>query len=342
MRIITFGEIMLRLKSPGQERLFQSPLFEASFGGSEANVAVALARFGLDAAFVTLLPDNQIGKECARTLRYHGVDTSSLRYKKGRLGIYFFENGAAQRPSNVIYDREGAVITLIDEKDLNWKNIFSGASWFHVSGITPALSKQAADATLLAVQEARNAGLTVSFDLNFRAKLWNYGEPAQKRMRQLAEYADILIGNEEDYQKSLGIAGPQGADSGIIDSEAYLLMCRQALQEFPHCRYAAVTLRESFSADHNAWSALLVSREGFWKSRRYDIADIVDRVGAGDSFSASLICGLIERANDPQQALEFATAASCLKHSIPGDFAVLEKTEVEKLMAGNASGRVQR
>lgn len=342
MRIITFGEIMLRLKPPGQERFFQSPLFEASFGGSEANVAVALARFGLNAAFATILPDNQIGKECARVLRYHGVDTSFLTYKKGRLGIYFFENGAAQRPSNVIYDREGAVIAAIDEKDLNWKNIFSDASWFHVSGITPALSKQAADATLLAVQEAHNAGLTVSFDLNFRAKLWNYGEPAQKRMRQIAEYADILIGNEEDYQKSLGIAGPASAESGTIDSDAYLRMCRHSLEEFPNSRYAAVTLRESFSADHNAWSAILVSREGFWKSRRYDIADIIDRVGAGDSFAAGLIYGLLAYSNDPGRALEFATAASCLKHSIPGDFAILEKAEVEKLMSGNVSGRVQR
>lgn len=342
MRIITFGEIMLRLKSPGQERLFQSPLFEASFGGSEANVAVALARFGFSAAFVTLLPDNTIGKECERVLRYHGVDTSWIRYKKGRMGIYFFENGAAQRPSNVIYDREGSALSLVTKEDVNWTDVFSGSSWFHISGITPALSKNAADESLRALQKARESGLMVSFDLNYRAKLWNYGEPAQTRMRELAAHADILIGNEEDYQKSLGIAGPDTAEEGIIDSEAYVRMCRQALQEFPQSRFAAVTLRESFSADHNAWSALLVSREGFWKSRRYDIADIVDRVGAGDSFSAGLIWGLIEFANNPQHAIEFATAASCLKHSIPGDFALLEKAEVEKLMKGNASGRVQR
>ncbi|MFA5851775.1 MAG: sugar kinase [Spirochaetales bacterium] len=341
MNVVTFGEIMLRLKSPGQERLFQFPHLEATFGGSEANVAVALARMGMAASFATVLPDNQIGRECMRELRFHGVDVSLIKSKPGRMGIYFFENGANQRPSNVIYDRAGSALAEIEPGDIDWVKAFSGSSWFHISGITPAVSRKAADASIAAAKAAREAGLTVSFDLNFRAKLWNYGAKAKDVMSEIAGYADVLIGNEEDYQKSLGIEGPKGAVDGRIDTEGYAAMCARALANFPSARYAAVTLRESHSADSNDWSAMLASREGAIVSRRYAIFDIVDRVGAGDSFSAGLIYGLIQY-GEPKQALEYAVALSCLKHSISGDFALIEPGEVQKLMGGDASGRVQR
>jgi len=347
MNVVTFGEIMLRLKSPGQERLFQSPLMEATFGGSEANVAVALARMGQPASFATVLPDNQIGRECVRELRYHGVDVSLIKSKPGRMGIYFFENGANQRPSNVIYDRAGSAVAEIEPGDIDWAEAFAGAGWFHLSGITPAISRKSADASIAAAKAARAAGLTVSFDLNFRAKLWKYGAKAQDVMSEIAAYADVLIGNEEDYQKSLGIEGP--ASAGAIDTAEYSAMCARALAKFPAAKYAAVTLRESHSADSNDWSAMLtsrlrereVARESAIVSRRYAITDIVDRVGAGDSFSAGLIYGLIQY-GEPRQALEYAVALSCLKHSMSGDFALIEPGEVQKLMGGDASGRVQR
>lgn len=341
MNVVTFGEIMLRLKSPGQERLFQSPVMEATFGGSEANVAVALARMGLPAAFATVLPDNQIGRECLRELRYHGVNVSLVKSKPGRMGIYFFENGANQRPSNVIYDRANSAIAEIDPGDIDWPKAFSGAGWFHVSGITPAISRKAADESIAAAKAAKEAGLTVSFDLNFRAKLWNYGAKAKEVMSEIAVYADVLIGNEEDYQKSLGIEGPKEAADGRIDTDEYADMCARALAKFPAARYAAVTLRESHSADSNDWSAMLASHDGALVSKRYSITDIVDRVGAGDSFSAGLIYGLIQY-KEPRKALEYAVALSCLKHSISGDFALVEPGEAQKLMGGDSSGRVQR
>lgn len=341
MNVVTFGEIMLRLKSPGQERLFQSPLLEATFGGSEGNVAVALARSGLAARFLTVLPDNQIGRECLRRLRGEGVDVSRIALKPGRMGIYFFENGANQRASNVIYDRAGSALAEIEAGDIDWAAAFEGQSWYHLSGITPAVSRKCADACIASAAAARSAGLTVSFDLNFRAKLWNYGAKAKDVMSEIAGYADVLIGNEEDYQKSLGIEGPKVSGDGGIEVEEYSALCARALAEFPEARYAAVTLRESRSADSNDWSALLASREGSFVSRKYAITDIVDRVGAGDSFSAGLIYGLI-RLGNPKDALEYAAALSCLKHSIPGDLALIEPGEVEKLLSGNASGRVQR
>lgn len=341
MKVATFGEIMLRLKSPGQERLFQSPVLEATFGGSEGNVAVALARSGMEAKFITVLPDNQIGRECIRQIRGHGVDVSGIKPKPGRIGIYFFENGANQRPSNVIYDRAGSCIAEIEAGDIDWDKAFEGCGWFHISGITPAISRKSADASIASAKAAKNAGLAVSFDLNFRAKLWNYGAKAQDVMSEIAGYADLLIGNEEDYQKSLGLEGPKGAQEGKIDIEEYAAMCQRALAKFPQASRAAVTLRESFSADSNNWSAMLATRERTFVSRKYAITDIVDRVGAGDSFSAGLIYGLANYP-DPQDALEYAVALSCLKHSIPGDLALVEPGEARKLMEGNASGRVQR
>jgi 2-dehydro-3-deoxygluconokinase len=318
---------------------------EATFGGSEGNVAVALARLGQPAAFATVLPDNQIGKECLRELRYHGVDVSLIATKPGRMGIYFFENGANQRPSNVIYDRAGSTIAEIEAGDIDWTEAFKGAGWFHLSGITPAISRKAADASIASAKAAKAAGLTVSFDLNFRAKLWKYGAKAKDVMSEIAAFADVLIGNEEDYQKSLDIEGPHNAADGTIDTDEYSAMCARTLERFQSARYAAVTLRASHSADSNDWSAMLASRdsarEGAFVSRRYAISDIVDRVGAGDSFSAGLIYGLIKY-GEPKQALEYAVALSCLKHSISGDFALVEPGEAEKLMGGDTSGRVQR
>lgn len=340
MSVATFGEIMLRLKSPGQERLFQTPFFEATFGGSEGNVAVALSRLGLPARFITLLPDNQIGKECLRELRGHGVDVSAIRLKKGRMGIYFFENGANQRPSNVIYDRADSALWKIAPGDIDWDKALDGQKWFHVSGITPALSRGCADEAIRAARTAAGKGMTVSFDLNYRAKLWNYGVEAKVIMSEIAQYADVLIGNEEDYQKSLGVEGP-AAVGGKVDVDAYEAMCQRTLLRFPKAKMAAVTLRESFSADTNDWSAMLVTRDERFVSRKYHIADIVDRVGAGDSFSAGLIYGLFME-KGPAGALEYAVALSCLKHSISGDLALIEEGEVEKLLGGNASGRVQR
>jgi 2-dehydro-3-deoxygluconokinase len=340
MSVATFGEIMLRLKSLGQERLFQSPMLEATFGGSEANVAVALSRLGVSARFISILPENQIGKECMRELLSHGVDVSSIKLKKGRIGIYFFENGANQRSSNVIYDRENSTLSKISSEDIDWAVAFAGLTWFHVSGITPAVSKDCAEETIRAVRTAKEKGLTISLDLNYRAKLWNYGADARIVMSEIAQYADVLIGNEEDYQKSLGIEGPS-AIGKEIDVDAYQTMCERALSRFPNAKMAAVTLRESFSADCNDWSGILVTRGQRFVSRKYHIADIVDRVGAGDSFSAGLIYGLLTL-KDPRAALEYAVALSCLKHSIPGDFALIEKGEVEKLLGGDSSGRVQR
>ncbi len=342
MKVVSFGEVMLRLKSPGFERLFQSPSFEATFGGSEGNVAVALARLGTPASFATVLPDNQIGRECVRELRYHGVDVSLIAMKKGRMGIYFFENGSNQRPSNVIYDRAGSAIAEIEPGDIDWKKAFEGAGWFHISGITPAISRKAADASIAAVKAAAEADMKISFDLNFRAKLWNYGAKAQDVMGEIASYAHVLIGNEEDYQKSLGLEGPKLSEEGSIETSEYAAMCDRALARYPRTEYAAVTLRESRSADSNGWSAMLANRKAALISRKYSITDIVDRVGAGDSFSAGLIYGLINFKDDAQKALEHAVALSCLKHTISGDFALVEPGEAQKLMGGDASGRVQR
>jgi len=341
MRVTTFGEVMLRLKSPGQERLFQSPVLEATFGGSEANVAVALARLDMEARFLTVLPESQIGRECLRQLRGQGVDLGFVAVKPGRMGIYFFENGANQRPSNVIYDRAGSALAEIAAGDIDWDEAFKGQDWFHLSGITPAVSKACADASMAAAAAAKKAGLKVSFDLNYRAKLWNYGAKAKDVMGAIANFADVLIGNEEDYQKSLGIEGPKEAGSGKLDLGEYEAMCAHALAAFPNSTRAAVTLRESRSADSNDWSAMLASRRETLVSRKYAIHDIVDRVGAGDSFSAGLIYGMGTCGSD-QEALEFAVALSCLKHSIPGDLALVELGEVKKLLEGGATGRVQR
>ena len=340
-RVITFGEIMLRLKSPGHERLLQSPCLEATFGGAESNVAVSLVAFGVDAAFVTALPANAIGDSAVGELRRFGVDVGRIRRTGDRVGIYFLETGAAQRPSKVVYDRAGASLASSRPGDFDWAAIFSGASWFHISGITPAVSATGAELALEAVRAARSAGVTVSCDYNYRANLWKYGKTAQEIMRELVKHVQIGIANEEDCQKSLGIASTADAHSGALDTQTYRRLAERVLEEFPNLEKQVITLRESKSADHNGWAACLHNRRDFLVSRRYDITDIVDRVGSGDAFAAGIIYGLLALKDD-QKALEFAVAAGCLKHSVPGDFNLIGRDEVEKLVAGDASGRVQR
>jgi len=338
---ITFGEIMLRLKSPQHQRFFQSPMLEATFGGGEANVAVSLANYGLDAGFVTALPGNDIGENAIRELRRFGVDTSGVRRSGSRIGIYFLETGSNQRPSKVVYDRAGSSICEAAPGDFDWDAVLTGGKWFHITGITPALSQSAADLSLQACQAAKKAGLTVSCDFNYRGKLWKYGKSAPEVMTDLVKYVDVGIANEEDCQKSLGIHADVDVGSGELDTRKYEALTTKVLEAFPDMTTIAVTLRESRSADRNGWSACLRDADGFRLSRQYEITDIVDRVGGGDSFASGLIYGLNAYA-DRQQSLEFAVAASCLKHSIEGDFNRVSVAEVENLMGGDASGRVQR
>jgi len=338
---ISFGEIMLRLKSPAHERFLQSPQFEATFGGGEANVAVSLANYGLNAGFVSAIPANDIGEAALGELRRYGVDTSSVIRRGERLGIYFLENGSNQRPSKVIYDRANSSICDAQPGDFDWVSILSGAKWFHITGITPALSKSAADLSLQACKVAKELGLKVSCDFNYRGKLWKYGKSAPEVMRELVRYVDIGIANEEDCQKCLDIHVDIDVHSGELDTSKYEALTSKVLETFPNMSAIAVTLRESRSADRNGWSACLRDASKFYLSKHYEINDIVDRVGGGDSFASGLICGL-NTFSDTQQALEFAVAASCLKHSIQGDFNRVSVAEVKNLVGGDASGRVQR
>ena len=341
-KYVTFGEIMLRLKSPEHERFFQSPVLEATFGGGEANVAVSLATFGEKAVFVTALPKNAIGEAAVAELRKHGVDTQYIKMTdNGRVGIYYLETGANQRPSLVVYDREASSVALSKPSDYDFKAIMDGAAWFHVTGITPAVSRSCADCALEAMKAAKAAGATVSIDLNYRKKLWKYGKNAPEVMRELTKYADVVIANEEDIQKCLGIELDQDVTSGKLDKEAYRLLTDKVKDQFPNVKQVAVTLRESKSADHNGWSAALNGKTGFYLSRHYEITDIIDRVGGGDSFSAGIIFGLSQYESE-EYALNFAVAASALKHTIPGDFNLTRKSEVEALCKGDGSGRVQR
>ena len=338
---VSFGEIMLRLKSPGHERFFQSPNLQATFGGGEANVAVALAGFGLDSSFVTALPANDIGDAAIRELRGFGVDTGGIVRSGHRVGIYFLEAGANQRPSKVIYDRADSSICEAAPGDFDWQRIFSGATWFHITGITPALSQSAADLSLEAVRAAKKNNVTVSCDFNFRGKLWQYGRAAPQVMSELVRLIDVGIANEEDCQKSLGVSVEVEVESGELDIGKYEALSEKMMSIYPNLSVMAITLRESRSADQNGWSACLRDKTGFHISRHYEIADIIDRVGGGDSFASALIYGL-NAYTDRQKALEFAVAASCLKHSIPGDFNRVSIDEVKKLLAGDVSGRVQR
>ena len=342
-KVITFGEIMLRLKSPSYERFFQSPVLEATFGGGEANVAVSLANYGMDASFVTVLPKNDIADACIRELRGFGVDTSKIVRKDGRLGIYYLETGAVQRPSKVIYDRAGSAIAEAKAGDIDWKSVFDGATWFHLTGITPAISQGAADLSLEAVKAAKEMGVHVSCDLNYRKNLWKYGKRADEVMTELVKYVDTVIANEEDFQKSLGLSAESASavQEGQIDVELYKKIASSAMAKYPNIKRVAITLRESKSANHNDWSACLYNGKEFFLSRKYSITDIVDRVGGGDSFGGGLIYGLNTYGSE-KEALEFAVAASCLKHTIPGDYNRVTVAEVESLMKGSGTGRVQR
>lgn len=341
-KIVTFGEIMLRLKSPEHERFFQSPLLEATFGGGEANVAVSLAILGEHAKFVTALPKNAIGECALSEVRKHGVDVSSINMVEGgRLGIYYLETGADQRPSLVVYDRADSCIANAKPEDFDFDAIMEGADWFHVTGITPAVSQNCADCALLAMKAAKKAGAKVSIDLNFRKKLWKYGKQAPEVMRELTKYTDVVIANEEDIQKCLGISAPVDVTSGKIDADVYKVLTDEVKAQFPNVTHVAVSLRESKSADRNGWSAALNGQHGFYHSRHYEMNDIVDRVGGGDSFAAGVIYGLLNY-SDEEYALNFAVAASALKHTIPGDFNLTRLSEVESLCKGDGSGRVQR
>lgn len=341
MKVLTFGEIMLRLKSPGLERFFQSPVLEATFGGGEANVAVSLANYGMDACCLTVLPDNAIGDACVQELRRFGVDTSRIKRGNGRMGIYYLETGANQRPSKVVYDREWSSIAQAGPGAFDWDEAFEGIGWFHITGITPAISQSAMELSLESVKEAKKRGITVSCDLNFRKNLWKYGKSAPEVMGELARYVDVAIANEEDCQKALGVTVDVRVESGELDRAKYEELSRKVLKAYPNMKMIAITLRESHSADWNSWAACLNDGEHFYASRKYEIRNIVDRVGGGDSFAGGLIYGL-NHYKDQKQALEFAVAASCLKHSVPGDFNRVSADEVEKLAGGDGSGRVQR
>ena len=340
-KFLTFGELMLRLKSPGRERLMQSPSLEATFGGGEANVAVSLANYGLDAEFLSVIPSNAIGDAAVGELRRFNVGTDKIIRTEGRMGIYYLETGANQRPSKVIYDRAYSAISLFKPEGYDWDSIYDNVMWLHISGITPAISEETKDASIMAVKEAKKRGVTVSIDLNYRKNLWKYGVEAKDVMCVMTQYADIIIANEEDCQKSLGLECKSNVEGGKLDNEDYRNLSNTLLEKYPNVKKVAITLRESKSADINFWAAALNNGTDFIVSRKYEMYDIVDRVGGGDSFAGGLIYGL-NVLGDDKQALEFAVAASCLKHSIDGDFNRVTVDEVMKLAKGDGSGRVQR
>ncbi len=338
-KVVTFGEIMLRLSPPDYLRFVQTDTYNATFGGAEANVSVALANYGLDSYFVTALPDHEIGQSVINSLRQYGVNTSFILREGKRVGIYFVETGASQRPSKVIYDRAHSAISELQPGTIDWNPIFEGATWFHWSGITPAISNSAAEVTQEALKAAKEHNVTVSVDLNYRKKLWSK-EKAQHVMKGLMQYVDIAIGNEEDAECVFGIkAGKSDVSAGELDVEAYKSVAQQMIDQF-NLKKAAITLRESISASDNNWSACLHTGDDFLLSKKYKI-HIVDRVGGGDSFASGLIYGLMSGKSD-RDALEFGVAASCLKQTIPGDYNLVSVMEVELLSGGDQSGRVQR
>ncbi len=341
-KVVTFGEMMLRLSPPGFLRFEQTGSFDATFGGGEGNVAVSLAQFGIPVDYVTRLPKNEIANSCLAHLRYWGVNVDKVVRGGERMGLYFLENGAVQRGSKVVYDRSGSAIATIEKGMVDWKAVFADADWFHITGITPAISKGAAEVSIEAAAIAKEMGLTVSCDLNYRAKLWKWGRTSGDVMGELVRYADVAIGNEEDADKVFGIkAADTDVTSGRVDATKYADVCRQLTERFPNLKQIGITLRGSFSASHNSWSGVLYDGGKLFTTRTYDITHIVDRVGGGDSFAAGLIYGM-RTYGEPQKALDFAVAASCLKHSVFGDFNVSSVDEVEKLMGGDASGRVSR
>ncbi len=341
-RVVTFGEIMLRLSPTLGRRLIDVNSFEAVFGGGEANVAVSLANFGLEAQLISRLPDNELGQACLRDLRKNNVGTEHVILGGDRIGIYFYEFGAAQRASKVVYDRANSAFATIRPEMIDWPSIFSGVGWFHFTGITPAISESASETCLAGVKAAKKRGIQVSCDLNYRSKLWNWGGKPSDVMGELLKYVDVVIGNEEDADKVFGISAPHTVvKSGIIDADHYHYVGEKLLERFPNLQKIALTLRGSHSADHNTWSGVLCDREEFFVGPSFEITPIVDRVGTGDAFAAGLIFGL-NKYDDPQQSLDFAVCASCLKHGIYGDVNMVSRGEVENFMQGNQSGRVVR
>jgi 2-dehydro-3-deoxygluconokinase len=343
-KVVTFGEVMLRLATPGYQRFIQSNTLNATFGGGEANVAVSLSNYGIPTDFVTRLPKNDIAEWCISDLRKYNVGVSNIVRGGDRVGIYFLETGAVARASKVVYDRANSAIADIKPGMVNWREIFKDAQWFHWTGITPALSQGAADACLEAIKIANEMGVTVSTDLNYRKNLWKYGKTASEVMPALTEGCDVILGNEEDAEKVFGIK-PEGFDvahtGGEVNAAEFESVCTQMMKKFPRAKKVIITLRGSINANHNTWGGCLYS-DKLYQSKRYDITHIVDRVGGGDSFMGGLVYGLITYPNDDQKALDFAVAASCLKHTIYGDFNLVTVAEVENLMKGDGSGRVSR
>ncbi|MEL6865273.1 MAG: sugar kinase [Bacteroidota bacterium] len=343
-KIITFGEIMLRLSPPGWKRFSQANRFDVIYGGGESNVAVSLANYGLHSEFITRLPQNDLGDCALMELRKRGVATENIIRGGERLGIYFLEMGAVSRGSKVIYDRAHSAISSIQKGMIDWEKVFEDAHWFHWTGITPAISQGAADACLEAIQVANRLGITVSTDLNYRKKLWKYGKEPHEVMPDLVAGCDIILGNEEDAEKHFGLH-PEGVDvtqGHSVDAQSYLSVLKQLMALFPRAKKVITTLRGSISASHNTWSGVLYDGQQLYEAPTYDITHIVDRVGGGDSFMGGLIYGLVTWPEDNQKALNFAVAASCLKHTIHGDANLVTIAEVEKLMSGDASGRVSR
>ncbi|MBR06770.1 MAG: 2-dehydro-3-deoxygluconokinase [Rickettsiales bacterium] len=344
-KVVTFGEIMLRLAPAGFLRFSQANSFDVVYGGGESNVAVSLANYGVPVDFITRLPNNDIGQCAMMEMRKRGVGTENIVWGGDRLGIYFLETGAVSRGSKVVYDRAHSAMAEIKPGMVDWKKVFEGVDWFHWTGITPAISQGAADACLEAVKAASEMGVTISTDLNYRAKLWKYGGDREAIMTELTSYCDIILGNEEDAEMHFGIK-PEGVnvqtEGHNVKAEAFLSVCQQMMKKFPRAKKVITTLRGSISASHNTWAGVLYNGETMFESRQYQITDIVDRVGGGDSFMGGLIYGLLKYPEDDQNALDFAVAASCLKHTIKGDANLVTVPEVEKLMGGDASGRVAR
>jgi 2-dehydro-3-deoxygluconokinase len=344
-KVVTFGEIMLRLSPPNFLRFSQTNSFDVVYGGGESNVAVSLANYGIDVDFVSRLPENDMGDCALMELRKHGVSTKNILRGGSRLGIYFLETGAVSRASKVIYDRAHSSISEIQPNMVDWEKVFEGVNWFHWTGITPAISQSAADTCLEAVKAASALGITVSTDLNYRAKLWNYGGDREAIMTELTSYCDIILGNEEDAEMHFGIK-PEGLDiitqGHEVKADAFLSVCQQMMKKFSKAKKVITTLRGSISASHNTWAGVLYDGKTMFESPQYQITDIVDRVGGGDSFMGGLIYGLITYPKDDQNALNFAVAASCLKHTIKGDANLVSVEEVKKIMAGDTSGRVAR
>lgn len=343
-KVVTFGEIMVRLGAPGYLKLIQANQYDVSYAGAEANVAVSLANYGIETDYITCLPDNPIAERCIMDLRGHKVGVDHIQRTGKRMGILYLETGSNARPSKVYYDREDSSIATVVPGSIYWKEILKDATWFHWTGITPALSANAAAECLKAIKTANELGVTVSCDINYRGNLWRYGKTAAEVMPEMVAGSDIILGNEEDCEKVFGIK-PKDFDAaktnGNVDQSSFLSVCQQMMERFTRCKKMVVTLRGAINANHNTWGGVLYNGKELIESRRYDITDIVDRVGGGDSFMGGLIFGLLHYQEDCK-ALEFATAASCLKHTLKGDYNWVTVQEVENLMGGDASGRVKR